>query len=104
MANGRAMAIEIDVEKRRGDRLVGARVLGCARGVGELGAAITFVPKIPGGARTPPLAIYSAVQVPGAEAMAARLALLSVALSLAALILSEALVRRTHGERARHGD
>src|SRR3546814_518541 len=79
-------------------------VLGFARSIGEFGATITFVSNIPGETRTLPLAIYSALQVPGAEAMATRLALLSVALSLAALILSEALVRRTHGERARHGD
>ncbi|MBB5707721.1 molybdate ABC transporter permease subunit [Sphingopyxis panaciterrulae] len=84
--------------------VLAALVLGFARSIGEFGATITFVSNIPGETRTLPLAIYSALQVPGAEAMATRLALLSVALSLAALILSEALVRRTHGERARHGD
>src|SRR3546814_5379597 len=38
------------------------------------------------------------------EALVTRLALLSVVLSLGALILSEWLVRRTHGERQMHGD
>ncbi|HRE35801.1 MAG TPA: molybdate ABC transporter permease subunit, partial [Sphingopyxis terrae] len=74
------------------------------RSIGEFGATITFVSNIPGETQTLPLAIYSALQVPGAEAMVTRLALLSVALSLGALILSEWLVRRTHAERARHGD
>jgi molybdate transport system permease protein len=84
--------------------ILAALVLGFARSIGEFGATITFVSNIPGETRTLPLAIYSALQVPGAEAMVTRLALLSVALSLGALILSEWLVRRTHAERARHGD
>ena len=84
--------------------VLAALVLGFARSIGEFGATITFVSNIPGETRTLPLAIYSALQVPGAEAMATRLALFSVALSLAALILSEWLVRRTHAGRARHGD
>lgn len=84
--------------------VLAALVLGFARSIGEFGATITFVSNIPGETRTLPLAIYSALQVPGGEAMVTRLALLSVALSLGALILSEYLVRRTHGGRARHGD
>jgi molybdate transport system permease protein len=84
--------------------ILAALVLGFARSIGEFGATITFVSNIPGETRTLPLAIYSALQVPGAEAMVTRLALLSVALSLGALVLSEWLVRRTHAERARHGD
>ncbi len=81
-----------------------ALVLGFARSIGEFGATITFVSNIPGETQTLPLAIYSALQVPGGEAMVTRLALLSVVLSLAALVLSEWLVRRSHGERARRGD
>ena len=84
--------------------VLAALVLGFARSIGEFGATITFVSNIPGETRTLPLAIYSALQVPGGEAMVTRLALLSVALSLGALILSEWLVRRTHGERQRRGD
>jgi molybdate transport system permease protein len=83
--------------------VLAALVLGFARSIGEFGATITFVSNIPGETRTLPLAIYSALQVPGAEAMATRLALLSVLLSLGALVLSEWLVRRTHGERAARG-
>ena len=84
--------------------VLAALVLGFARSIGEFGATITFVSNIPGETRTLPLAIYSALQVPGGETMVTRLALLSVALSLGALVLSEWLVRRTHGERQRHGD
>lgn len=76
--------------------LAGA-VLGFARSIGEFGATITFVSNIPGETRTLPLAIYSALQVPGGEALVSRLALISVALSLVALVLSEALARRTGG-------
>lgn len=73
--------------------LAGA-VLGFARSIGEFGATITFVSNIPGETQTLPLAIYSALQLPGGDAMVARLAGISVLLSLAALIGSEMLVRR----------
>ena len=72
-------------------------VLGFARSLGEFGATITFVSNIPGETRTLPLAIYGALQVPGADALVARLALVSVALSLAALVASELLSRRIGG-------
>jgi molybdate transport system permease protein len=74
--------------------IVAALVLGFARAIGEFGATITFVSNIPGETRTLPLAIYGALQVPGGEASVVRLALVSVALSLAALIASEWLARR----------
>lgn len=73
--------------------LAGA-VLGFARSIGEFGATITFVSNVPGQTRTLPLAIYSALQQPGGEAMAWRLSGISVALSLAALVVSEVLARR----------
>jgi molybdate transport system permease protein len=73
--------------------LAGA-VLGFARSLGEFGATITFVSNVPGETQTLPLAIYAALQVPGGEAAAWRLAAVSVALSLAALVASEALARR----------
>ena len=83
--------------------VLAALVLGFARSIGEFGATITFVSNIPGETRTLPLAIYSALQMPGAEATATRLALLSVLLSLGALLLSEWLVRRTQGGRHARG-
>ena len=42
-----------------------------------------------------PLAIYSALQVPGTDLAVARLAIVSIVLSLVALVLSEWLVRRS---------
>jgi len=75
-------------------------MLGFARSLGEFGATITFVSNIPGETQTLPLAIYTALQVPGAERSVTRLALISVLLSVAALIASEWLVRRSHGRRA----
>ena len=73
--------------------LVGA-VLAFARALGEFGATITFAANIPGETRTLPLALFSLIQTPGGEAMALRLAGLSVLLSLAALAASEIIARR----------
>ncbi|WP_380785863.1 molybdate ABC transporter permease subunit [Sphingomonas sp. R86521] len=73
--------------------LAGA-VLGFARSIGEFGATITFVSNVPGETQTLPLAIYSALQQPGGDAMVWRLSAISVALSLAALVTSEWLARR----------
>ena len=80
--------------------LAGA-VLGFARSIGEFGATITFASNIPGQTRTLPLAIYTALQVPGGEAAVTRLAVVSVVLSVAALLASEWLVRRS-GARGMH--
>ncbi|MET0290880.1 MAG: molybdate ABC transporter permease subunit [Steroidobacteraceae bacterium] len=64
-----------------------------AAGLGEFGAVITFVSNIPDETRTLPLALYSALQMPGGDAAAARLALLSFSLGLGGLLLAEALAR-----------
>jgi molybdate transport system permease protein len=74
--------------------VIAAMVLGLARSIGEFGATITFVSNIPGETRTLPLAIYTSLQVPGGEEAVTRLALISVAISLAALATSEWLARR----------
>jgi molybdate transport system permease protein len=65
-----------------------------AAALGEFGAIITFVSNIPGETRTLPLAIYTAIQTPGGEMAAARLAGLSIALALAGLVLAELAGRR----------
>jgi molybdate transport system permease protein len=75
-------------------------MLGFARSLGEFGATITFASNIAGQTRTLPLAIYSGLQLPGGEALVTRLSLISIALSLGALVLSELLVRRSAGSRA----
>jgi molybdate transport system permease protein len=62
--------------------------------LGEFGAVITFVSNIPGETRTLPLALYSALQTPGGDSAAARLAIISVVLGLAGLVVSEWFARR----------
>jgi molybdate transport system permease protein len=69
-------------------------ILGFARGLGEFGATITFVSNIPGETQTLPIAIYSFLQVPGADNAVLRLAILAVLLSLASLFASEWMARR----------
>lgn len=81
--------------------LAGA-VLGFARSIGEFGATITFVSNIPGETRTLPIAIYTALQVPGGESEVTRLAIIAAGLSLAALVISEALSRRAGSGRGGH--
>ena len=75
-------------------------MLGFARSLGEFGATITFASNIAGETRTLPLAIYSGLQLPGGEGLVTRLSLISIALSIAALVVSELLVRRSAGSRA----
>jgi molybdate transport system permease protein len=69
-------------------------ILAFARGIGEFGATITFVSNIPGETRTLPLALYTLTQTPGTETGAARLALISFAVAMAALIASELAAAR----------
>jgi molybdate transport system permease protein len=73
--------------------LAGA-VTAFAAGLGEFGAVITFAGNVPGVTRTLPLALYTAMQVPGGEQMALRLAIVSFALGVLGLLVSELLVRR----------
>ncbi len=77
-------------------------VLGLARSIGEFGATITFASNIPGETQTLPLAIYSALQMPGSEWQVTRLAILSIQVSVAALVASEWLARRSGQGAARH--
>lgn len=77
--------------------ILGGAVTAFAASLGEFGAIITFVSNIPGETRTIPLAIYTAIQSPGGEAAAARLAALSIVLALAGLVLADAVARRTRG-------
>lgn len=68
-------------------------ILCFAKAMGEFGATITFVSNIPGETQTLPSAIYTFTQVPGGEAGAMRLTLISIAISVAALFISEWLAR-----------
>jgi molybdate transport system permease protein len=73
--------------------LVGG-IVAYATCLGEFGAVITFAANIPGQTQTLPLAIYAALQVPGGEAKAAELSMVSLTLALAGLLLSEWLGKR----------
>jgi molybdate transport system permease protein len=73
--------------------LAGA-VVAFAASLGEFGAVITFASNIPGETQTLPLAIYQAIQTPDGDAMAARLAVLSIILAFSGLLLSEVFARR----------
>jgi molybdate transport system permease protein len=73
--------------------LAGA-VTSFAAGLGEFGAVITFVSNIPGETRTLPLALYTALQTPGGDALAARLAAISFTLGLLSLLAAELIARR----------
>ncbi len=71
--------------------IIAGAILAFAKAMGEFGATITFVSNIPGQTQTLPSAIYTFLQVPGAEAQAQamRLVLVAVAIAMAALMLSE---------------
>jgi molybdate transport system permease protein len=74
--------------------IIAGAILAFARSLGEFGATITFVSNIPGETQTLPTAIYTFTQVPGGDAGAMRLALVSILISAVALFLSEFVARR----------
>jgi len=74
--------------------IIAGAVTAFAAGLGEFGAVITFVSNIPGQTRTLPLALYTAIQSPGGEVQALRLAVASFVLGLLGLLLAELLARR----------
>jgi len=69
-------------------------VLCFSRSLGEFGATMAFVGNIPGETRTLPLALYTALQTPDGDTLAARLATISFLLGLAGLLAAEFLARR----------
>jgi molybdate transport system permease protein len=81
--------------------VIAAAIVGFAACLGEFGAVITFAANVPGETQTLPLAIYGALQTPGGEAAALRLALLSLTIALAALLLADWLGRRARRWSAR---
>ncbi len=76
--------------------LVAAAIIGFAACLGEFGAVITFAANVPGQTQTLPLAIYAALQSPGGDATALKLAGVSFAIAILALVASEALSRRVY--------
>lgn len=73
---------------------IAGAVLAFAKAMGEFGATITFVSNIPGETQTLPSAIYTLTQVPGGEGPALRLTLVSIAISVTALLASEFLANQ----------
>ena len=74
--------------------IVAGMILAFARSLGEFGATITFVSNIPGETQTIPTAIYMLTQVPSGDIGALRLTLVSIAISIAALLAAEFLAER----------
>lgn len=77
--------------------ILGGILLAFSRSLGEFGATITFAGNVEGITQTLPLAIYSALQVPGEESTAMRLVICSLVLCFASLLVSEWLTRRAKG-------
>lgn len=73
--------------------VIAGALLGFARAFGEFGATVTFVGAIPGETRTLPVAIYGALQGVDGETAALRLAFVSIAIAVAALVATEAISR-----------
>ncbi len=74
--------------------IIAGMILSFAKAMGEFGATITFVSNIPNETQTLPSAIYTFTQVPGGDEGALRLTLISIVISMAALVVSEAMARR----------
>ncbi len=79
--------------------IITGAILGFAKAIGEFGATITFVSAIPGETKTLASSIYAYTQVPGGDAGAARLTILSILISFGALLASEVLARRVARKR-----
>ncbi|MCC9607879.1 molybdate ABC transporter permease subunit [Blastopirellula sp. JC732] len=77
---------------RRG--VIAGAVLAFARALGEFGATIMIAGNIAGETRTIPLMIYSELETPGGERNIIALIVASIAISAAALFVSEYLERR----------
>ncbi|RAL97924.1 molybdate ABC transporter permease subunit [Agrobacterium sp. MS2] len=73
--------------------IIAGMILAFAKAMGEFGATITFVSNIPGETQTLSAAIYTFTQVPGGDAGALRLTIVSVTISMLALLVSELLAR-----------
>ena len=74
--------------------IIAGMMLAFARALGEFGATITFVSNIPGETQTISAAIYTLIQVPGGDADALKLVVISLVICFAALLGSEWMTRR----------
>jgi molybdate transport system permease protein len=73
--------------------IIAGMILCFAKAMGEFGATITFVSNIPGETQGLPSLIFALTEVPGGETKALRLTLVSIVISMAALVVSELMAR-----------
>ena len=73
--------------------IIAGAITAFAASLGEFGAVITFAGNISGETQTLALALYSAMQLPNGEQVALHLAIISIALGIAGLIIAEWLAR-----------
>src|SRR5476649_1932221 len=74
--------------------IIAGAMLGFAKALGEFGATITFVSNIPGETQTISAAIYTLTQVPDGDRAALQLVVVSIVISMTALVASEWFARR----------
>ncbi|MGE3149814.1 MAG: molybdate ABC transporter permease subunit [Pseudorhodoplanes sp.] len=82
--------------------IIAGAILCFAKALGEFGATITFVSNIPGQTQTISTLIYTYTQVPSGDEPAMRLVIVSIVISLAALLVAEWFSRRASARF--HGD
>ncbi|MDE7170224.1 MAG: molybdate ABC transporter permease subunit [Mucispirillum sp.] len=82
--------------------IISGVVLAFARSLGEFGATVTFVGNTAGETQTLPLALSSVLQIPNQEMQAGKLAVISLILAFASLIVSEYFAKRA--KRMRTGE
>lgn len=74
--------------------ILSGAVLAFARSLGEFGATISFAGNIAGKTQTIALSVYSYMQMPGKELTVTRLVVISLIISLVAIIASEYLNKK----------
>ena len=74
--------------------IIAGFILSFARSLGEFGATVTFVSNIPGETQTLSAAIYTFLQIPNGEYFAMRLTVISILISVSALVFSEVIFDR----------
>ncbi|MCG8699060.1 MAG: molybdate ABC transporter permease subunit, partial [Bacteroidales bacterium] len=80
--------------------IISGTILTFARSLGEFGATITFAGNIEGETQTLPLAIFTYMQVPGKESSTMKLVIISVIISLIAMMISEWLIKRMKHDKS----
>jgi molybdate transport system permease protein len=83
--------------------VISGTIIGLARSLGEFGATIVLAGNLPGKTQTIPLAIYSAINRPGGERTALVLMIISIILSVVALVASYYLNAKRPGSSAASG-